>query len=175
MADMEFMKILAPETIVTGLNVKDKAEALDQMAEMFVKAGNINDKTQFIKDVYVREEIGETGVGNYIAIPHGKSEAVVTPGVAIVVLDHEIEWESLDDTGAKVIILFAVGTDNEAAMEHLKLLAMFSKRLGDDAVVAKLIGAGSVEDVIKALTEEAEDAEEEKEEEDIDLDDITIM
>ena len=60
-------------------------------------------------------------------------------------------------------------------MEHLKLLAMFSKRLGDDAVVAKLIGAGSVEDVIKALTEEAEDAEEETEEEDIDLDDITIM
>ena len=60
-------------------------------------------------------------------------------------------------------------------MEHLKLLAMFSKRLGDDAVVTKLIGAGSVEDVIKALTEEAEDAEEETEEEDIDLDDITIM
>ena len=172
---MEITEVLDQQTIVTHLATKDKAETLEYMAQMFVKAGNVNDKEQFIKDVYVREEIGETGVGNYIAIPHGKSEAVVTPGVAIAVLDHEIEWESLDDTGAKVIILFAVGTDNEAAMEHLKLLAMFSKRLGDDAVVAKLIGAGSVEDVVKALTEEAEDAEEETEEEDIDLDDITIM
>ena len=86
---MEFTEVLKPETIVTHLNVKDKAEALDAMADLFVNAGIVDDKEQYIKDVYEREAVGETGIGDYIAIPHGKSTAVVTPGVAIAVLDHE--------------------------------------------------------------------------------------
>ncbi len=172
---MEFTEVLNPKTIVTHLNVKEKAEALDAMAQMFLEAGNINDKALFIKDVYEREAVGETGIGNYIAIPHGKSKAVVTPGAAIAVLDHEIAWESLDDTGAKVVILFAVGADNAAAEEHLRMLALFSRRLGDDAVVAKLIGADCVEDVMQAFLEEDTAAEVQTEEAEPELDDISIM
>ena len=173
---MEFTEVLKPETIVTHLNVKDKAEALDAMADLFVNAGIVDDKEQYIKDVYEREAVGETGIGDYIAIPHGKSTAVVTPGVAIAVLDHEIEWESLDGTGAKLVILFAVGADNEAAQEHLKLLAMFSKRLGDDAVTGRLMNADTTEDVMEALLGESEEADEtEDNEEELDLDEIEIM
>lgn len=173
---MEFTQILNPKTIMTHLNVTNKAEALDIMAEMFVEANVINNKAEFIKDVYVREEFGETGIGNYVAIPHGKSESVLTPGVAIAVLEHEIEWESLDGTGAKVIILFAVGADNEAAQEHLKILAMFSKRLGDPKVISRLIKAYDVEDVIRAFVEENDTSEQEIEEEaELDLDEIAIL
>lgn len=173
---MEITKVLNPETIVTHLDVKNKADALDAMAELFVQAKNVSDKEAFIKDVYAREEVGETGIGNYIAIPHGKSKAVITPGVAIAVLDHEIEWESLDGTGAKVIILFAVGADNEAAQEHLKLLAMFSKRLGDDAVVGRLTNADTVDDVIRAFAEDApEGGSDADEEEELDIDQVSIM
>lgn len=173
---MEFTEVLKPETIVTHLNVKDKAEALDAMADLFVNAGIVDDKEQYIKDVYEREAVGETGIGDYIAIPHGKSTAVVTPGVAIAVLDHEIEWESLDGTGAKLVILFAVGADNEAAQEHLKLLAMFSKRLGDDTVTGRLMNADTTEDVMEALLGESEEADEtEDNDEELDLDEIEIM
>lgn len=173
---MEFTEVLKPETIVTHLNVKDKAEALNAMADLFVNAGIVDDKEQYIKDVYEREAVGETGIGDYIAIPHGKSKAVVTPGVAIAVLDHEIEWESLDGTGAKLVILFAVGADNEAAQEHLKLLAMFSKRLGDDAVTGRLMNADTTEDVMEALLGESEEADEtEDNDEELDLDEIEIM
>lgn len=173
---MEFTEVLKPETIVTHLNVKDKAEALNAMADLFVNAGIVDDKEQYIKDVYEREAVGETGIGDYIAIPHGKSTAVVTPGVAIAVLDHEIEWESLDGTGAKLVILFAVGADNEAAQEHLKLLAMFSKRLGDDAVTGRLMNADTTEDVMEALLGESEEADEtEDNDEELDLDEIEIM
>ena len=91
------------------------------------------------------------------------------------VLEHEIEWESLDDTGAKVIILFAVGADNEAAQEHLKMLAMFSKYLGKDAVVAKLIGADTAEDVINAFAEDGEESDVDVEEEELNLDEISIL
>lgn len=173
---MEFTEVLKPETIVTHLNVKDKAEALDAMADLFVNAGIVDDKEQYIKDVYEREAVGETGIGDYIAIPHGKSTAVVTPGVAIAVLDHEIEWESLDGTGAKLVILFAVGADNEAAQEHLKLLAMFSKRLGDDVVTGRLMNADTTEDVMEALLGESEEAgETEDNDKELDLDEIEIM
>lgn len=173
---MEFTEVLKPETIVTHLNVKDKAEALNAMADLFVNAGIVEDKEQYIKDVYEREAVGETGIGDYIAIPHGKSKAVVTPGVAIAVLDHEIEWESLDGTGAKLVILFAVGADNESAQEHLKLLAMFSKRLGDDAVTGRLMNADTTEDVMEALLGESEEADEKEDnDEELDLDEIEIM
>lgn len=171
---MEFKDILNRKTIVTHLDVNNKAEALDAMAEMFVQANIINDKEGYIKDVYIREEFGPTGIGNYVAIPHGKSDSVITPGVAIAILTHEIEWESLDDNGAKVIILFAVGSDNESAQEHLKLLAMFSKRLGDNVVVSKLLGADTVEDVIDAFVEE-ECNEAEDEEAELDFDEISII
>lgn len=120
--------------------------------------------------------MGATGIGGYIAIPHGKSKAVITPGAAIAVLDHEIEWESLDGAGAKVIILFAVGADHEAAEEHLRLLTMFSKRLGDRAVVSRLIDADTAEEVMVAFTDDGCIRKEEPdEEEELNLDEISIM
>ena len=172
---MEVTEVLNRKTIVTHLDVNNKAEALDKMAELFAEAGNVSDKEQYVKDVYAREAIGETGIGNHIAIPHGKSKAVVTPGVAIAVLDHEIEWESLDDAGAKVIILFAVGADNEAAEEHLRMLAAFSKSLGNDAVTNRLFEADTVDDVIEAFSGKEEVADTETEEADLDLDEISII
>ena len=174
---MEFAKILNPQTIMTHLDVKSKAEALDALSELFVKAGIVTDKKEYLKDVYTREEIGETGIGNHIAIPHGRSRAVTAPGAAIAVLEHEIQWESLDDTGAKVVILFAVGTDDDAANDHLRLLAMFSKRLGNNALVRKLMEADTAADVIRIFAEDTdvEDPEDKTEEAEPDLDEISIL
>ena len=90
-------------------------------------------------------------------------------------MDHEIEWESLDDTGAKVVILFAVGADDEGANEHLKLLAMFSKRLGNDAIIQRLFKANTVDDVMASFLEDEEENQEESEEADLDLDEISIL
>lgn len=172
---MEFKEILNPRTMVTHLQANNKADVLNAMADLFVKEGIINDKEQYLKDVYEREAIGVTGVGNHIAIPHGRSEAVVTPGVAIAVLDHEVEWESLDDTGAKIVVLFAVGTGEEGADTHLRMLAMFSKYMGNDSVVARLLKADTVDDIGNAfLSDEEEDAQL-SEEADLDLDEITIL
>lgn len=172
---MDINQALNPETIVTHLNVNTKDEVFDAMSELFLKAGVISDKAGYIKDVYIRESQGATGIGDYIAIPHGKSESVVTPGVAIAVLDHEIEWETLDGEGVKAIILFAVGADNEAAMEHLRLLAMFSKRLGDEAVLDRLLHADTVEDVLSAFEESDEEADDAEEDEELDIDELTVL
>lgn len=172
---MEFTDVLEDRTIVCHCKAKTKDEVFQTLASCFEQAGVVEDKDAFIVDVYEREKIGVTGIGNHIAIPHGRSKSVKKPGVAIAVLDEEIAWESLDDTGAKVVILFAVGDDNEGANEHLKLLAMFSKRLGDDAVIQKLFEADSQEDVMDAFVEDENAQEQESEEADLDLDEIQIM
>lgn len=82
-----------------------------------------------------------------MAIPHGKSDSVTQVGIAIGKLDHEIEWETLDGKGVKLIFLFAVGKDNENARTHLKLLAEVARTLGNDEAVQALLEAKTVEDL----------------------------
>ena len=88
-----------------------------------------------------------------LAIPHGKSQTVKKNGVAIAILEHEIAWESLDDTGAKVVVLFDVGVDSEGAKEHLRMLSLFAKKLGKDSVIDALLKANSVDEVVAAFND----------------------
>ena len=100
-----------------------------------------------MEDIYFRESQGQTGIGNYVAIPHGKSSSVTQVGIAIGKMDQEIEWETLDGKGVKLIFLFAVGKDNENAMTHLKLLAEVARKLGNDEAIEALLAAKTVEDL----------------------------
>ena len=143
--------VIDSKTILTHLKATNKAEALQKLAMALNNAGYLSDPTAYIHDVYERESEGSTGIGNYIAIPHGKSDGVSKIGVAIGILDHEIEWETIDDHGVKAIILFAVGSDNEGAKEHLRLLSLFARKLGRDEVVEALLTADNATDVEAAF------------------------
>ena len=123
---VEVAKIIDPNNIKTNLVGETKDEVLKELATVLLQNHYITDVDGFMADIYAREEEGQTGIGNYIAIPHGKSPYVDRIGVAIGVTENEIPWESLDGKGVKGIILFAVGDDNEGAQEHLKLLSLFS-------------------------------------------------
>ena len=94
-----------------------------------------------------RSSQGQTGIGHYVAIPHGKSDSVTQVGIAIGKMENEIEWETLDGEGVKLIFLFAVGNDNENAKTHLKLLAEVARNLGNDEAVEQLLSAKTVEDI----------------------------
>lgn len=145
--------VIDKRTVLTHMEVSGKDEALYELASSLKEAGYLKNTESYLKDVYVRETQGVTGIGNYVAIPHGKSDSVSKIGVAIGILDNEIEWESLDDNGVKVIILFAVGSDNKDAKEHLKLLSLFAKKLGRDTVINELLNADTFDDVEKAFIE----------------------
>ena len=97
--------------------------------------------------MYLRESQGQTGIGHYVAIPHGKSDSVTQVGIAIGKVQDEIEWETLDGNGVKLIFLFAVGNDNENAKTHLRLLAEVARTLGNDDAVEALLNASTVEDL----------------------------
>lgn len=148
---MEILTVIDPKIVKTNMAAKDKDDALQQLTQLLLEEGYISDQPAFMKDVYAREAVGQTGIGNYIAIPHGKSAYVKEIGVAIGILNDEIEWESLDGNGVKGIILFAVGDDIEGAQKHLKLLSLFARKLGNDEVTQALLQADTTEKVIEAF------------------------
>ena len=149
---VEVAKIIAPNNIKTNLVGETKDEVLKELATVLLQNHYITDVDGFMADIYAREEEGQTGIGNYIAIPHGKSPYVDRIGVAIGVTENEIPWESLDGKGVKGIILFAVGDDNEGAQEHLKLLSLFARKLGNDEVIEQLIQAKDADEVVAAFS-----------------------
>lgn len=149
---MEVKDIIDLKIVKTNMNVNTKEEALKELANLLLENGNISDEKGFIKDIYVREAEGQTGIGNYLAIPHGKSAYVKKIGVAIGINSTEIPWESLDDNGVKGIILFAVGNDHKETTSHLKLLSLFARKLGNDEVVREFLQSKSPEDVVKAFS-----------------------
>ncbi|PQC31465.1 PTS sugar transporter subunit IIA [Enterococcus mundtii] len=148
---MEIKEIIDPTIIKTNLDGKTKDEVLYELANRLYEQEYISDVESFVKDIYLREAQGQTGIGNYIAIPHGKSAYVKKVGVAIGVTENEIPWETLDGKGVKGIILFAVGDDTEGAQKHLKLLSLFARKLGNDEVVERLIAAREIDEVVAAF------------------------
>lgn len=151
METLSLDQVIDKRTIVTDLKADNKDQVIKALAQKFYDAGYIESVDDYVKAVYDREKEGATGIGNHVAIPHGKSSTVKKNGVAIAILDHEVEWESLDDTGAKVVVLFDVGDDSEGAKKHLKMLSMFAKKLGKDSVINSLLNAHNVDDVVAAF------------------------
>ena len=148
---VDITTVLDPQVITIGLDAKNKHDVIVKLARILKKANYIGDVNLFVKDIYLRENEGITGIGQGIAIPHGKSNDVKRIGVAIGILKHGIKWESLDDEKVKIVILFAVNKNADAARNQLKLLSVFAGKLGNEEVVAKLKKAKSVDDVIRAF------------------------
>ncbi|SDY10052.1 PTS system, fructose-specific IIA component [Evansella caseinilytica] len=148
---MEVKDIVDLKTIKTDMTASSKEEAIQELAEVLRHNDYITDVEGFLKDIYAREEVGQTGIGNYIAIPHGNSASVKKIGVSIGITQEEIPWETLDGKGVKGIILFAVGRENDGAQNHLKLLSLFARKLGNDDVIEKLLQSKTAVDVQEAL------------------------
>ena len=149
---MSLNKILDEQVITTNINAKDKNEALLILSEKLLSAGYINDINSFLEDIYYRESLGATGIGNYIAIPHGQSDSVLRNGIAIGKFNQEIEWETLDDKGVKLIFLFSVSANNDGANEHLMLLAQLAGKLGNDDVIDRLLEANDSQEIKQIFT-----------------------
>lgn len=149
---MEAKDAIDLNLIKTNMNLVSKDDALLELVILLKEKNIVSDIDGFINDIYLREKEGKTGIGNYVAIPHGKSQYVNRPAIAIGINNSEIPWETLDDKGVRVIVLFAVGNDSEASKEHLKVLSLFARKLGDNQVIEKLIHANDEKDVLSAFS-----------------------
>lgn len=148
---MNLENILNKNVIDLNMKAKTKDEAIRHLSDLLAKAHYIDDVENFVSDIYIREEEGITGIGNFIAIPHGKSDSVKQIGIAIGRMDDEIEWETIDEQGVKLIFLFAVSNDTEYAMNHMKLLSEIARKLGNDDAVEKILAARTDDQLIEVF------------------------
>ncbi|QIK70936.1 PTS sugar transporter subunit IIA [Erysipelothrix sp. HDW6C] len=149
---MSLNDILDKRVIDVAIDARNKVEAIDYLSKLLFDAGYITDIDSYKEDIYLRESQGQTGIGNYIAIPHGQSESVVKNGIAIGKLKHEIDWETLDGNGVKVVCLFSVSNNPESGRDHLMMLAQLAGKLGNDDNVALLLEAETKDDIISVFT-----------------------
>ena len=104
---MKITDLLSVESICLNTTASSKADALNQAIELMAKSGKITDKEAYTKAVYAREEEGSTGIGEGIAIPHGRCKGVNAPGLAAMVLSEGVEYEALDDEPVDMLFLIA--------------------------------------------------------------------
>lgn len=148
---MDLSKVIRSETIKLDMEATTKEEALQELTTLLFNVNAISNQENFLKDVFYRESIGTTGIGNGIAIPHGKSKFVNKTSLAIGRTKFDIEWESLDEQPVHFIILFAV-TEEDKNSTHVKILAKVASNLGDDDVCAKLLQAKSPEEILEIFS-----------------------
>lgn len=142
-------EILNKETIDLAISLELKHDVLLWLSNLLLNAGYIGNIEIFMDDIEKREILGVTGIGNYIAIPHGKSKTVIKSGIAIGKLLKPVRWESLDGKGVLFIVLFAVKDDNDYEENHLRLLAQFASKMGDDTIVSRLLSVDNYEGLVE--------------------------
>ena len=148
--EINIAKVINLNLIDLHLNGKTKKDVIKELSTLLKEDDDITNTQDFIDDVFLREEEGETGIGQGVAIPHGKSKAVKNTMIAIGLSDHPIPWETLDDKPVTAVILFAV-RDQDADTLHLKLLQKVAILLSDDDFIDKLHAVKNKKDVINLL------------------------
>lgn len=153
---MKITDLLDKRSILLNGTPSNKKEALEQMVELMVKSGKIKDAESYKKLVFAREEESTTGIGEGIAIPHGKGDAVTKPGLAAMVVKKGVDFDALD--GEPVNLIFMIAAPNTKENIHLDVLSKLSVLLMDEDFTKKLRNAKSIEEFI-AIIDKADENE----------------
>lgn len=146
---MEIKDMFSKERVCLQLGAKNKLEAIDELIDILVKDGKINDKETFRKAVLKREEEFSTGIGMGIAIPHGKSDSVNEAAIVFGKSDQGIEYGSMDDKPAHLFFLIAVPQDSNDI--HLRALSQISRKLMHTDVRNAIMNSSNFEEFIKVF------------------------
>ncbi|WP_242627751.1 PTS sugar transporter subunit IIA, partial [Klebsiella variicola] len=149
--------VLNVKNIKLNMTARTKEEVIEELTDLLIQDGAVTNKEDFIRDVWLREELGSTGFENHIAIPHGKSSGVSRTALAIGRTQHAIPWETMDGSDVRCVILFAVCLVDQNAT-HIRLLAQVSGSLADEDIIAKLLVESDPHKIIALFNSETENA-----------------
>ncbi|SWX69208.1 PTS system transporter subunit IIA [Klebsiella pneumoniae] len=150
--------MLNVKNIKLNMTARTKEEVIEELTDLLIHDGAVTNKEDFIRDVWLREELGSTGFENHIAIPHGKSSGVSRTALAIGRTQHAIPWETMDGSDVRCVILFAVCLVDQNAT-HIRLLAQVSGSLADEDIIAKLLVESDPHKIIALFNSETENAD----------------
>lgn len=146
---MKIVDLLKVESIDLKAKPQDKAAAMEHLITLMERGGNIADKEEYKACVLRREEEGSTGIGEGIAIPHAKTSAVKAPGLAAMLVQDGVDFDSLDGEPAKLFFLIAA-PDTEDNV-HLDVLSHLSMLLMNDDFRSELLKAGSAKEFLSVI------------------------
>ncbi len=135
--------------VVVGLRARTKEEALRAVAKLFAKGHAGIDADRAYSEMQEREEVAQTGIGDGLALPHGKAEGIKKPIHVLVVSAEGIEWDSAD--GKPVHIVAATLAPEKSAADPVKLLARFARIFKDEGLRRRLAEAKTAAQAIEAL------------------------
>lgn len=150
--------MLNVKNIKLNMAARTKEEVIEELTDLLIQDGAVTNKEDFIRDVWLREELDSTGFENHIAIPHGKSSGVSRTALAIGRTQHAIPWETMDGSDVRCVILFAVCLVDQNAT-HIRLLAQVSGSLADEDIIAKLLVESDPHKIIELFNSETENAD----------------
>ena len=151
---MEINDLLVPEGVVADLKATSKKQALQDLAKRAAEVSGLHERAIF--DVLMeRERLGTTGVGNGIAIPHGKLASLDRLHGLFARLEQSIDFHAIDER--PVDLIFVLLAPENAGADHLKALARISRLLRNNGICDKLRGTDSAEALFAILTESQED------------------
>ncbi|WP_251864801.1 PTS sugar transporter subunit IIA [Enterococcus malodoratus] len=147
---MKVLEVLHTDRVDLALEAATKEETIQEMAHLFSKGALLTDEEAFVSAVLEREVHSTTGVGNGIAIPHGKSMAVKEPAIAFARLKQKIEWQALDEKPVSLVVMLAI-PEGEQGNTHLSILSEIAVKLMDEELVMKLREATSAAEIVDIL------------------------
>lgn len=146
---MKITDLINKDAIDLDVHIKTKKELIRKAAELMAKNGNIKDLDKYEDLVIKREEEGSTGIGEGIAIPHGKGDVVTKPGLSAMVIPNGADFDALD--GNKVNLLFLIAAPDTKDNIHLDVLSRLSTLLMDASFREKLLNAKSKEEFLRII------------------------
>lgn len=146
---MKITDLLSKQAIQLNGIASSKEEVIKKMVTLMMKNGNITNEQEYTKVVMEREKEGTTGIGEGIAIPHGKSEVVTKPGLSAMVVPDGVEFASLD--GKPVKLLFLIAAPNTKDNIHLDVLSRLSTLLMDTEFRTALLDAKTPEEFLTCI------------------------
>lgn len=149
---MQLMNFLDKRAIKPRLTAKTKDEVLDELVSLLEKTGKVTDRAEFLRVIKEREELGSTGIGYNIAIPHARSKAITSLVGAFGISKEGVDFDALDKE--PVHLFFLLGAPQEASGDYLKALAVISRFLRRKRARQELMKAENVDDIVKIIERE---------------------
>ncbi|HAY0320991.1 TPA: PTS 2-O-a-mannosyl-D-glycerate transporter subunit IIABC [Escherichia coli] len=128
-----------------------REEAIHALTQRLAALGKISSTEQFLEEVYRRENLGPTALGEGLAVPHGKTAAVKEAAFAVATLSEPLQWEGVDGPEAVDLVVLLAIPPNEAGTTHMQLLTALTTRLADDEIRARIQSATTPDELLSAL------------------------
>jgi mannitol/fructose-specific phosphotransferase system IIA component (Ntr-type) len=152
---MRLLELLTPPVVKVGLESTDKEDVFEELIDLLVRAGTVPDREAALDAIYAREEMRTTGIGNGIAIPHGKDASISAITAAAGTSQNGIEFEAIDDKPVHLVFLVLAERDNPGP--HLQTLSEISTILHRPGAYDELIHARTADEFLRLLAQTEED------------------